>query len=385
MKKENNTLIQRIDYGLLTILLLLTGISLIAIHSATTGVDPFYFVKRQIVWYTAGFLVIIAILFIDYRKLRILSLPLYGLGILLLLMVALFGDERNGSQRWIEISSGVAIQPSEFMKIFLIVAIAHLLTKYQEQVDEKNLRNDFILTGKVGLLAIIPFLFIVKQPDLGTALVLIGIVAVMLLVSGISWRIIFLFLLSGIGLIAFLVFLYFVNLDLFNKIVAPHQLNRIYGWLDPEGTAGKEGYQLMQAMLAIGSGQLFGRGLGEGIQAQGGWIPEVHTDFIFAVIGEEFGFIGASFLISIYFIFIYRLVQIALSSNDLFATYVISGIIGMILFQVFQNIGMTIGLVPITGLALPFISYGGSALISNMIAVGIVLNIAMRTKTYMFD
>lgn len=141
----------------------------------------------------------------------------------------------------------------------------------------------------------------------------------------------------------------------------------------------------MQAMLAIGSGQLFGRGLGEGIQAQGGWIPEVHTDFIFAVIGEEFGFIGASFLISIYFIFIYRLVQIALSSNDLFATYVISGIIGMILFQVFQNIGMTIGLVPITGLALPFISYGGSALISNMIAVGIVLNIAMRTKTYMFD
>lgn len=384
MKKEK-TLIQQVDYGLLTILLLLTGISLLAIYSATSGVDPFYFVKRQIIWYAAGFVVVLAVLFIDYRKLRLLSIPLYALGIILLMIVAFFGDERKGSQRWIEISSGVAIQPSEFMKIFLIIAIAQLLTKYQEQTEEKSLRNDFILTGKVGLLAIVPFLFILKQPDLGTALVLIGIVAVMLLVSGISWRILFLFLFSGIGLIVFLVFLYFVNFDLFSKFIAPHQLDRIHGWLDPQGTAGREGYQLIQAMLAIGSGQLFGRGLGEGIQAQGGWIPEVHTDFIFAVIGEEFGFIGASFLISVYFIFIYRLVQIALSCNDLFGTYIVSGIIGMLLFQVFQNIGMTIGLVPITGLALPFISYGGSALISNMLAVGIVLNIAMRTKTYMFD
>lgn len=384
MKKEKS-FFQQFDYSLLTIIFILTGISLVAIYSATTGANPYYFVKRQLVWYAAGFVLIFAVLFIDYRRLRTLSMPFYGLGLVMLLAVALFGDERNGSQRWIEITDGIALQPSEFMKVFLIIAIAQLLTNFQEKVEVKSLQNDFILTGKIGLLAIIPFLFILKQPDLGTALVLLGIVAVMLLISGISWRILFLILFAGVGIIAVLILLYFLNFDLFSKLIAPHQLNRIYGWLDPQGTAGDFGYQLVQAMLAIGSGQLLGRGLGEGIQAQGGWIPEVHTDFIFAVIGEEFGFIGASILISVYFILIYRLVQIALSCNDLFGTYLVSGIIGMILFQVFQNIGMTIGLVPITGLALPFISYGGSALLANMLGIGIVLNVAMRTKTYMFD
>src|SRR5690606_18805197 len=224
------------DYGLLIILLLLTGISLVAIYSATTGTNPFYFVKRQVIWYAAGFVAVAAVLVVDYRRLRTLSMPLYGLGLGLLILVAFIGDERKGSQRWIEITDGIALQPSEFMKIFLIIAIAHLLTNFQEQAESKSLRNDFILTGKVGLVSIVPFLFVLKQPDLGTALVLLGIVAVMLLVSGISWRILFLFLFTGIGLIALLVFLYFVNFDLFTKLIAEHQLQRIYGWLDPEGT-----------------------------------------------------------------------------------------------------------------------------------------------------
>src|SRR5690606_11238765 len=144
------------------------------------------------------------------------------------------------------------------------------------------------------------------------------------------------------------------------------------------------GYQLIQALLAIGSGRLIGRGFDQGVQARG-YIPEVHTDFIFAVIGEEFGFVGASVLIAIYFILIYRLVQIALSCNDQFGSYLVSGIIGLFVFQVFQNIGMTIGLMPITGLALPFISYGGSALLTNMMAMGLVLNVHMRSKSSMFD
>lgn len=384
MEKEKS-LLQQIDFGLLTILFLLSGISLIAIYSATSGPDSFYFVKRQVMWYAVGFVAVLSVLFVDYRRLRELSIPFYVIGIISLILVALFGEESKGAQRWLQITEGVALQPSEFMKIFLVISIAHLLTKFQEKPETKSLQDDFILTGKIGILAIVPFLLILKQPDLGTSLVLVGIVAVMLLVSGISWRILFLFLFLGIGLIAFLVFLYFVNFDLFSKVIATHQLERIFGWLDPYGLAGDEGFQLIQAMLAIGSGQLFGRGLGEGVQAQGGWIPEVHTDFIFAIIGEEFGFIGASILISIYFIFIYRLVQIALSCNDIFGTYLVSGVIGMIVFQVFQNIGMTIGLMPITGLALPFISYGGSALLTNMISIGIVLNVAMRTKTYMFD
>lgn len=383
MEKEK-PIIQQLDFGLLFIILLLAGISLIAIYSATSGPDSFYFVKRQIMWYVVGFVSIIGILFVDYRRLKELSFPLYFVGILLLVLVVFIGVEENGAQRWLEIL-GYRFQPSEFMKIFLVIAIAHLLNKIQEKQEVKSLRDDMVLTGKIGLLSILPFGLILQQPDLGTAIVLIGIVAVMLLIAGISWRILFILVILGIALITGLVFLYFINFDLFTVFIKPHQLPRIYGWLDPYSDAGGDGYQLIQSLLAIGSGQLLGKGFAGGAQAQGGWIPEVHTDFIFAVIGEEFGFIGASILISIFFILIYRLVQIALTCNDTFGSYLVAGVIGMLVFQVFQNIGMSIGLMPITGLALPFISYGGSALITNMLAIGIVLNVAMRTKVYMFD
>lgn len=383
MEKEK-PIIQQLDFGLLFILLLLAGISLIAIYSATSGPDSFYFVRRQIMWYLVGFTAIFGILFVDYRRLKELSIPLYVVGILSLVLVVFIGEEAKGAQRWIEIA-GFSFQPSEFMKIFLVIVIAHFLNKIQEKQEIKSLRDDMILTGKIGLLSILPFGFILQQPDLGTALVLIGIVAVMLLIAGISWRILFILTVAGIALITGLVFLYFINFELFTLFIKSHQLPRIFGWLDPYSYAAGYGYQLIQSLLAIGSGQLLGKGFSQGAQAQGGWIPEVHTDFIFAVIGEEFGFIGASVLISIYFILIYRLVQIALTCNDTFGSYLVAGVIGMIVFQVFQNIGMSIGLMPITGLALPFISYGGSALITNMLAMGIVLNVAMRTKVYMFD
>jgi rod shape determining protein RodA len=383
MEKEK-PIIQQLDFGLLFILLLLAGISLIAIYSATSGPDPFYFVRRQIIWYLVGFTAIIGILFVDYRRLKELSIPLYAIGIFSLVLVVFIGEEAKGAQRWIEFA-GFSFQPSEFMKIFLVIIIAHILNKTQEKLEVKSLRDDMILTGKIGIISIVPFGFILQQPDLGTALVLVGIVASMLLIAGISWRILFSLAIAGIALIIGLVFLYFVNLELFSLFIKAHQLPRIYGWLDPYSEAGGYGYQLIQSLLAIGSGQLLGKGFTQGAQAQGGWVPEVHTDFIFAVIGEEFGFIGASILISLYFILIYRLVQIALTCNDTFGSYLVAGVIGLLVFQIFQNIGMSIGIMPITGLALPFISYGGSALITNMLALGIVLNVAMRTKVYMFD
>jgi rod shape determining protein RodA len=382
--EKDKPLLQQLDFGLLFILLLLTGISLLSIYSVTHGTDDFYFVKRQIMWYALGFITIFGILFVDYRRLKELSVPLYISGIVLLLLVIFVGEESNGAQRWINLG-GFSFQPSELMKIFLVIVIAQLLTKTQELYEQKSLKDDFILTGKIGMFSFLPFALIIQQPDLGTSLVLVGIVAVMLVAAGISWRILFLLGILGVGLITGLVFLYFINFELFSLFIKAHQLPRIYGWLDPESEAAGYGYQLIQARLAIGSGQLMGKGFTDGAQSQGGWIPEIHTDFIFSVIGEEFGFIGASILISIYFILIYRLVQIALTCNDTFGSYLVAGVIGMIVFQVFQNIGMTIGLMPITGLALPFISYGGSALLTNMIAIGIVLNVAMRTKVYMFD
>ncbi|WP_025026656.1 rod shape-determining protein RodA [Caldalkalibacillus mannanilyticus] len=383
MEKEKSYL-QQIDYGLVFIIFILAIISLVSVYSATGATDSLSFVKKQLMFYVLGFILIGVILLIDYRRLKELSLPLYGIGIALLIFVEFFGNITNGAQRWILIGS-FKLQPSEFMKIFLVILIAHFLTKFQETMEEKSFQQDLVLTGKIAAFSILPFFLILKQPDLGTALVLICIVATMLLVGGISWRLLFLLTIMGILLLAGLVVLYFVNFDLFSKFVENHQMARIYGWLDPEAHSDLFGYQLLQALLAIGSGQLTGKGLTQGSQAQGGWIPEVHTDFIFAIIGEEFGFIGASILISVYFILIYRLVQIALTCNDVFGSYIVAGIIGMLVFQIFQNIAMTIGLMPITGLALPFISYGGSALLTNMIAIGIVLNISMRTKTYMFD
>lgn len=167
-------------------------------------------------------------------------------------------------------------------------------------------------------------------------------------------------------------------------MIEPHQLDRIYGWLDPDSDTSGIGYQLNQAILGIGSGQLFGAGFLEGMQTQSDVIPEIHTDFVFTVIGEEFGFLGAMVLLVIYFLLFYRMIMISLTCNNLYGSYLVAGVVGLLVFQVFQNIAMTIGLMPITGLALPFISYGGSALLTNMMAIGIVLNVHYRTKNYMF-
>lgn len=376
----------KIDYGLLLITLFLAGYSLIAIYISTNGTYGLKFVIRQIMFYAAGFIAIIASMFVDYRKLRTFSVPIYIIGIILLVLVIFIGIERLGAQRWLGLGS-FTLQPSEFMKIFLVIIIAHLLTKFQDENEHTSLRGELLMIGKIALISILPFGLIVTQPDLGTSLVLIWIVMIMLLIAGVSWRILFTLILLGLLMIAGLVALYFINFDLFQVFIADHQLPRIIGWLNPEGDPSGYGYQLLVTLDSIGSGQLFGKALESSVQGAAQWsrIPEVHTDFIFAVIGEEFGFIGVSILIAAYFILIYRLIQIALTCNDRFGTYLIGGVIAIMVFHIFQNIGMTIGLMPITGLPLPFVSYGGSALLTNMISLGIVLNVAMRTKVYMFD
>lgn len=378
--EKDKPLLQRIDFSLITIILLLAAFSLISIYAA----EGAYYAKRQIIWYIGGFAVLAGSMIIDYRRLKTLALPMYVVGLILLVIVAIFGEEKKGAQRWIDLGS-FNFQPSEPMKIFLIIMLGYLVVRAQEKYT-KSLRNDFNITMQVAVVSIIPFAFILRQPDLGTSLVLVGIVATILLVAGISWRILTGLAVAGVGLITWLTFLYFVNFDLFSKFIREHQLERIYGWLDPVGNIQNFGYQLIMGLNSIGSGQLLGKYFDESaVTPQHQWIPEAHTDFIFAVIGEEFGFIGTSILISLFFVLIYRLIQIALTCNDMFGSYIVAGIAGSLVFQIFQNIGMTIGLMPITGLALPFISYGGSALLTNMIAIGIVLNVAMRTKEYMFD
>lgn len=384
--EEQKSPIQQIDYTLIFLVFLLMCISLLAVYSASSQYfpnDPTYFLKRQFIWYIAGFILMTGVMTIDYELLKNFSVPLYILGIILLILVELIGDTRNGSQRWLEIA-GFSFQPSEFVKVFVVLILAYFLYKVTTEGREKNFKADLILVGKIIGICFVPFFLILIQPDLGTALIIASVMATMILMSGVSWKVIL--LLAGLVLlgIAFLVWLYFFNYDLFSIFFKEHQMERIYGWLDPEGNAGSYGYQLVEALKGIGAGGLYGSGYMEGIQSQSGNVPEIHTDFIFTVIGEEFGFLGATILIVIYFLLFYRMIMIAFNCNNLFGTYLVAGIIGLLVFQIFQNIAMTIGLMPITGLALPFISYGGSALLTNMVLIGIVLNVGMRTRNYMF-
>lgn len=344
--------------------------------------DPYYFVKRQMIWYVIGIGVMTGVAYFDYELLDRIALPLYFAGIGLLILVHFYGTFKNGSQRWINLGF-FELQPSEFMKIFIIIYIAVLMNKYGRQT--LSFKDSIPITIRIVIATLVPFYLILVQPDLGSALVIMAITVTIIIVSGISFKMIGLLTAGFAALLALLVYLHNHFFDIFIKVIKPHQLERIYGWLSPNEFASSYGYQLTQAIRGIGAGQLRGSGFNLGTQVQSGRIPEVHTDFIFSVVGEEFGFIGASILIGLYFILIFRIVIIALNANNVFGSYLCAGTIGLISFQAFQNIAMTIGLMPITGIPLPFISYGGSSLLTNMIALGLVISVNIRSKKYMFS
>lgn len=374
-----------IDYTILFLLGCFLLFSVLAIYSGSAQYasgDPTFFVKRQIVWYVVGIVVMIVIAYVDFELIEKWTLVLYVIGTILLVLVHFYGKELKGAQRWLDLGF-TDIQPSEFMKIFLILHIASILNKLGKY--RLSFKDSIWVTMKVLFYSAIPLYLIFEQPDLGSTLMIAFAVFGLLFVSSISIKMILLLVsLAATGL-GTLIFLYFHHFELFSKVIKSHQMPRIYGWLNPEMHAQGFGFQLRQSLLGIGSGQLTGSGFNQGFQAQSGRIPEAQTDFIFAVIGEEFGFIGASILVCLFFLLIYRIITIAFHANSLFGVYICVGVIGLIAFQVFQNIGMTIGLMPITGLALPFISYGGSALITNMMALGLVTSVHLRTKSYMFS
>lgn len=375
---------KQLDTTILITLLGLFVFSIVAVYSGSgqyVSDNPYHYAVRQVIWYAVGIGIMLVIARFDYELLKRMASIFYLVCVGLLLLVYLFGTEKKGAQRWLNLGF-IEIQPTEFMKIALIVYLAFILSKIGS--DKLSFKASIKLTLKVGLISIIPFVLIMLQPDLGSALVIVGITASILVVSSISPKMIGLIFSLGTAFMSLLVYLFYFHHELFTRFFKSHQLERIYGWLYPEQYTSDYGYQLQQALLGIGSGQLGGKGLNQGVQVQSGNIPEAHTDFIFAVVGEEFGFIGSSILIFIYFLLIYRLVQIANEANDLFGSFICMGAVGLISLQVFQNIGMTIGVTPITGIALPFVSYGGSALLTNFIVIGLVLSVQLRTRKYLF-
>lgn len=362
----------QLDFTILLIVGFFMIVSTLVIYSATTGTKYDGFHLKNLVMYLALFIPVLLIALFDYRILvSRLAYVLYGVGVLLLIMVKLIGEDINGSVRWIDLKV-IQFQPSELMKIFVILVIARILNNRQGE-PLRLLQEILPILG----LTFIPLFFILNQPDLGTSIVFIGILIGMLWIGNVRFIHILLGLAAIAVLCALLIGLYYVDFDLFSKFIKPHQLHRIQTFLDPSGDADKS-WHVLNSIMAISTGEMYGKGFLHGDYIQKGYIPYDYADSIYVVIGEEFGFLGSALLLIAYFILIYRMVLIAINSNNLSGSFISVGIISMFTLQIFENIAMHTGMMPMTGIALPFISYGGSSLLTNMLCIGIVLSIKIH-------
>lgn len=371
--------IEKIDWWLIILILCFFTISLTIISSAMDGQQyGTNFAQRQIFYYILGFLLAFSIMFLSPKFIKKWVFSLYFLGNLALLGLLILPESAltptiNGAKSWYVFFGKLSLQPSEFMKIILILTLSKVVHDHNRFTYYKSFQTDIILLMKIGLTSIIPMILILLQNDLGTTLVLLAIILGITVVSGVTWRILAPFLIGLITIGASLVLAIIYKPDLIDKVlgIKTYQLGRINSWLNPAQYSDGEGFHLMESLKAIGSGGLFGKGY------KGGevYIPENHTDFIFSVIGEEFGFIGTVIVLVLFLALLTHLIRMAQVSNNQFASIFLIGLISMIIFHVFQNIGMTIQVVPITGIPLPFISYGGSALWSLMCGIGVALAI----------
>ncbi|MCP8615599.1 FtsW/RodA/SpoVE family cell cycle protein [Salirhabdus salicampi] len=384
----------KVDYFLICIVIILGIISCFTLYTIQPFLPPSIvgtkFYLRQSIWYVVGATVIAVFMLVDYEHLRRLSWVLYSIGILLLaglfILPAPIVLTLNNATSWYSIPGlNLTFQPGEFMKLLYIITISHVITAHNEKRKKRLFRDDIWLIVKISLIALPPILLVAIQPDLGTALVLSAITAFLILVSGIRWSILITIFSVFIIIIASLISLYFFFPSFVENqlggTIFNHVFERFEAWMEPESHSDTAGMQILKAMLSIGSGQLVGKGF-MNIQV---YIPERHTDMIFSAIAEQFGFVGASLLITIFFLLIYRMIHIALECKNPFGSYLCTGVIGMFTYQIIQNIGMSLQLLPITGLPLPFISYGGTSLLAYLVGVGIVLNVRLRTHISMFD
>jgi len=366
----------KVDLGILICIILFAIISTITIGSAEVLLPEVnHLVLKQILWYITGFVLIGFIMFIGNHFLYKNAWIFYIFGLLLLVLVLFIGTPINNARCWFKIPGIGNLQPSEFMKIILIIVLGRMINDFKEKYEIPTIKQEFIFLIKVGFVVGIPSLLTFLEPDTGVVLIYLLITFVMLFISGIRYR--WFFMLFGIFMLAIgsILAIYFLNNDLFIKIFGSSFFLRIDRLLD---WSSGSGYQLENGITSIGSGGIYGYG----INNTPIYFPEPQTDFIFAVYANNFGFIGSSILIALITFFDIRLIKLAIESPRNINKYIISGIIGMLIYQQLQNIGMTIGLMPITGITLPFISYGGSSLLSYMIMAGIICNISNDTLRY---
>ncbi len=356
------------DYWLLFIVLAISIYGLVILSSATSNfsADPWYYVQKQAIWIAAGLTGLFLVISIDYSNFSRLSGYIYIGNLALLTLVLFIGRETAGAQRWIDLRF-FDLQPSEFAKLAIIITLAVFLEKREGDMDSvKNFALAFIHVA-------LPMFLIFRQPDLGTSLVFVAILYGMLFLGGAKLKHLFLSMAAGAAAV-----------PLLWRFLKPYQQMRLVIFMNPEQDPLEYGYQLIQSVIAIGSGGIWGSGLYEGTQNIYDFLPAQHTDFIFSVLGEELGFVGAVVLLVLYLLLIYRILKVSSMAKDTFGLLICIGVASMLVFQVLVNIGMTISIMPVTGLPLPFMSYGGSSFLVNILSIGLVLNVGMRRDKIMF-
>jgi len=351
------------DWLLLTFVLLICALGVLEIYSTTYGTKFAGAHVRQVYWILAGLGVMLAVSLINYQILLENAHWIYAASILSLLAVAIFGKKYLGARRWILLPGGQHFQPSEWVKLVLILMLAKYFSAQGEREDASL--SDIV---KAGLIAGVPMLLVLKQPDLGTALTYVPVALMGLFLGGIQFRHAAVILIVAGVLMP----------GVWHYGLKPYQKDRLTSFLHPEADSQKTGYQLEQSKIAVGSGGIWGKGVRKGTQTQGSFLPEPHTDFIFAAWSEEHGFVGAVALLLLYFMVLMRLIHNAQTAPESAGGFVVMGVVAVLLFHILVNAGMVVGFMPVTGIPLPLMSYGGSSVLFMFLALGIVMNIRMR-------
>jgi len=363
------------DWLLIVITCALTVVGTLLVWAATEpqlrqeGLDPHSYLKKAMLWAVLGLILMFITASIDYRRIRRWTPMIYGASLLLLLAVLAVGQSVNGAKAWIALPGGFQIEPSEFAKLGLILSAAWLLSRRDLPSGRPELKD----AGLAALAAAPLIILVEREPALGVMLVLVFTLAGVVVVSGIR-------LYWVLGLLATVAGAVYAVTKL--HLLKGYQLTRLTAFLHPEQNLAGAGYNGLQAKIAIGSGGLYGQGLFHGTFTGGNFVPSVQTDFIFTVAGEEFGFVGCAVIVALLSFIVFRAIRAAQLADDLFGMLVASGVAVWFAFQSFVNIGMTIGIMPITGLPLPFVSYGGSAIFADMIAIGLLQSVRRHHQMF---
>src|SRR5436309_6867385 len=368
------TAIFQIDWLLLLAAIGLAVAGVYVVGTATHGDipgNPDYYLTRQAAYGGVGVLLMLLLTRFDYSRLREWKLGIYGIAISLILLTLALGSATRGSKRWINLPF-LKLQPSELGKILLVVALSAFV------VDRIRRLHDKETTSRVLLLAILPAMLVVIQPDLGSALVYTAIACTVLFVAGTRWTH---FLVIGLITVTSIVGILVAAPAAGVHVLKQYQVDRLTAFVNPTDNPRRQGYQLRQSQVAIGSGQKAGRGPEHATQTKLDFLPEHHTDFVFSVVGEEFGFMGAALVLSLYALLIWRALRILTMAKNLYGALIAGGVAAMLMFQIFVNVGMTIGIMPITGVPLPLMSYGGSSVIVTFLAVGLLQSIHVQART----